>query len=210
MKYRDSSASKDRYFCVFRVFRGRSPWCAIFAGALFAGFPADAPAQSRRAGPESAAAMSELNGTLRVASKRDAETTVHAFAGRRVDNTKGEKLGTIQDRAIDAHSGRVAYAIVSPDEESATLRPVPFAALQNPTGADVLTVEIERAQWEQLSPFSADDFAREHDIARAGTRFLVPLRQLNRGATDLDSIQTTLTRADFQTAESIGQSGAVR
>jgi hypothetical protein len=50
----------------------------------------------------------------------------------------------------------------------------------------------------------------EHDIARAGTRFLVPLRQLNLGATDLDPIQTRLTRADFQAAESTGQSGAAR
>jgi sporulation protein YlmC with PRC-barrel domain len=130
----------------FRSRDSRALFCAIFAGAMFAGFAANAPAQSRRAGPESAALMRELNGTLRVATESDAENTVRALAGRRVDNTKGENLGTIQDCAIDAHSGRVAYAIVSPAEESATLRLVPLAALQNPSGANALTVEIERAR----------------------------------------------------------------
>ena len=40
----------------------------------------------------------------------------------------------------------------------------------------------------------------ESDIAGENILFLVPLRELNLGARDLDPIRTTLTPADFQSA----------
>ncbi len=90
---------------------------------------------------------------LEVAPPEAVESGFRKLAGKSVQGTNGEKLGTIRDFVIDKKTGEVVYAVVASGGTLGTgsrLRLVPIAALQPaPAGSDGFIIKIDRVGWER-------------------------------------------------------------
>jgi sporulation protein YlmC with PRC-barrel domain len=77
--------------------------------------------------------------------------------GMEVQGKGGESLGKIDDFVIDAHSGKIAYAIVTSGGLlgiNATLRAVPVEALRH--NVDRFSIDLEESRWSQAPIFAKD------------------------------------------------------
>ncbi len=93
--------------------------------------------------------------------------------GMHVRNARGDDLGTVKDLMIDAHTGRIVYAVVS---HGATLGmggelvPVPFATLDT-SQQDALRLDIAKQRFDTAPSFTNNDWTAVSDPGFASRVF---------------------------------------
>lgn len=103
--------------------------------------------------------VSELGGVVR-ASK---------VIGSPVRNTKAEELGTIENIAIDANTGAVAYAVMSHGGFlglGKKLIPIPWSQLRRTADGEVFVLEVDEKTLDKISGFDKNNWPSKADADR--------------------------------------------
>lgn len=94
--------------------------------------------------------------------------------GTNVYNTKGEKLGTVEDIMIDKVSGRACYAVMSfggflgMGEKH---HPLPWSTLKYDKSKEGYVVNLDKAVLEKAPTYDEDDFTWTPDYGRRVDRY---------------------------------------
>lgn len=139
---------------------------AASLGALALGLVGAVPllAKSHQAAGEMKKEMKEEQaghpqGALRVAGADAADRGAQDYAGRDIVGKMGEKLGTVDDFAINPKSGKVAFVAVSSGGFLGIgdrLRVLPFQALHMKD--DKFSVDLDEASWKKLARLNEQDW----------------------------------------------------
>src|SRR5687767_15291044 len=87
-----------------------------------------------------------------------------------VKNTKGEKIGEIEDLVIDKSEGEVAYAVLSFGGFlgiGEKLFAVPFGAVMRTSDDNVVTIDVTKESLEKAPSFMKDTWPDFDQIGRA-------------------------------------------